>query len=473
MKTKHRKRTLIIGAGEAGNIFAGELQRHPEIGLEPIGFLDDDPDKQGKSLLGLPILGGTDELTDMASIHSIDVALIAIPSAKKEFIRYIIRLAHKANLDCKTVPKIAHILDGKTNTRDAKLEDLICRDPIDLDVTKLAEYIQEKTILITGAGGSIGSELARQLCQFKPKLILLFGRGENSIFEIHQDLSLEYPEAKHQGLIGDVRDKNRLEQVFKEYQPEVVFHAAAHKHVPLMEITPSEAILNNVIGTRNIVDLCLKYQVSHLVNISTDKAVNPTSIMGASKRIAELLISSAAPKVSKGAAFMSVRFGNVLGSRGSVLLTFTKQINRGGPITVTHPDMTRYFMLPREAACLVLQAGSLAENGKVYLLDMGKPIKIKQLAEDVIKFNRAKNIEIEITGIRDGEKLYEEMLTAGEGVNATTHEDIFSAPLDQVDFDILRKDVALLEEYAHNHDYQAIRTELKRLIPENLFADKE
>ncbi|ACO47034.1 putative capsular polysaccharide biosynthesis protein capD; putative membrane protein [Deinococcus deserti VCD115] len=468
-----RQRVLIVGAGEAGTLIAREMQRHPEAGLDAIGFLDDEPGKIRKRLLGLPVFGRVDDLVDVAKREEAQEILIAVPSATGDFVRHVVDLARDAELRYRIIPGVFEILSGDVNLqqiRDVNLEDLLRRPPVQLNTNEIAGYLRGRVVLVTGAGGSIGSELVRQLVSFTPAKILLFGRGENSIFGIQQELIRNWPDIDQVGLIGDVRDEARLRAVFERYRPEVIFHAAAHKHVPLMEETPSEAILNNVIGTQNVVELCLEFGVGRLVNVSTDKAVNPTSIMGASKRVAEMVVSAGAARAREGQAFVSVRFGNVLGSRGSVVPTFMAQIRAGGPITVTHPEMVRYFMTIPEAARLVLQAGGLAENGKVYVLNMGDPVKISDLAHDVIRLSGARNVDVVYSGIRPGEKLYEELLTSGEGVGATTHSEIYSAQLGLVNPHTIGRDVRALQNYAEQGDYMAIRQMLNRLIPENKFG---
>ncbi|WP_233554545.1 polysaccharide biosynthesis protein [Deinococcus cavernae] len=468
-----QRRVLIVGAGEAGTLITREMQRHPEAGLQPVGFLDDESGKQRQKILGLPVFGHVNDLPLISREQNVQEILIAVPSATGDFIRRVVDLAREAQVSYRIIPGVFEILAGNidiSQIRDVNVEDLLRRPPVELNNAEIAGYLRGRVILVTGAGGSIGSELTRQLCQYQPGTLLLFGRGENSIFSIQQELARTWPEVKQVGLIGDVRDDVRLRSVFQEYRPEVVFHAAAHKHVPLMEQTPSEAILNNVGGTYNVVKLSLEYGVRRLVNVSTDKAVNPTSVMGASKRVAEMVVSAGAARARDTQAFGSVRFGNVLGSRGSVVPTFMAQIRAGGPITVTHPEMVRYFMTIPEAARLVLQAGGLAENGKVYVLNMGQPVKIADLAQDVIRLSGAQNVDIVFSGIRPGEKLYEELLTSGEGSDATTHREIFSAKLGRVELSEFEKEFDTLMKHARVNDSSAIRADLARLIPENKFG---
>lgn len=467
------RRVLIVGAGEAGTLIAREMKRHPESGLLPLGFVDDEPSKAGRTILGLPIFGKVDELAQVAKAQGAEEVLIAVPSASGDFIRHVVDLASSAELKYRIIPGVYDILSGNVTIdqiREVDLEDLLRRTPVKLNIAEIAHYLTDRIILVTGAGGSIGSEIVRQIIAYNPKQVILFGRGENSIFSIQQEITRAWPEVKHIGLIGDVRDYDRLKAVFRDYQPQVVFHAAAHKHVPLMEQTPSEAILNNVVGTQNVVELCLEHGVERLVNVSTDKAVNPTSVMGASKRVAEMIVSAGAVRSKPDQAFVSVRFGNVLGSRGSVVPTFMAQIRAGGPITVTHPEMVRYFMTIPEAARLVLQAGGLAESGKVYVLNMGDPVKIADLARDVIHLSGAKDVDIVFSGVRPGEKLYEELLTSSEGTSSTTHSEIFSANLAQVEPALLKQQLDQLIANARAGNYPGVRADLAEMIPENKFG---
>ena len=467
------RRVLIVGAGEAGSMIAREMARHPEAGLQPIGFLDDRYKKHRQLIVGLPVLGRVQDLVSVARQMEAQEVLIAAPSAAGAFVRMVVDLAREAQVSYRIMPGVFEILSGQvsiTQIREVNVEDLLRRAPVHLNTEAIIDYVRGRCVMVTGAGGSIGSEIVRQVARFGPSRIILFGRGENSIFGIQQELIMDWPEIEHIALIGDVRDWARLNVVFRGERPDVVFHAAAHKHVPLMEVSPSEAVFNNIHGTANVAEMCLKYTVSRLVNISTDKAVNPTSVMGASKRVAEIVIAGAARRAKAEQAFVSVRFGNVLGSRGSVVPTFMAQIRAGGPVTVTHPDMRRYFMTIPEAARLVLQAGGLAQNGNVYVLNMGDPVRIQDLARDVIRLSGAQNIEIVYSGVRPGEKLYEELLTTSENVDATAHSEISTARLAEVDPDWIGQQVADLVQLAQQNDADALLRRLKHVIPENKFG---
>jgi FlaA1/EpsC-like NDP-sugar epimerase len=452
-------------------MLAREMVRRPDTGVIPIGYLDDDPTKRKKRFYAVPVLGTIDDMARVAMTHDIEEILIAMPSEGPEVIRRVLDKANEANLPHRAIPGIFDILNGSVNIsqlREVAIEDLLRRSPVTLDTTKIASYIHGRTVLVTGAGGSIGSEIVRQICAFDPARIILFGRGENSIFHIDAEMARLWPNIPRVAVIGDVRDSDVLDSVFRRHRPDVVFHAAAHKHVPLMEANPDQAIFNNVGGTKNLVELALQYEVERFVNVSTDKAVNPTSIMGASKRVAEEVVACAALRAAPVQQFVSVRFGNVLGSRGSVIPFFKEQIKRGGPVTVTHEGMTRYFMTIPEASQLVLQAGSLGENGTVFVLDMGEPVRIIDLANDLIRLSGlepGRDIEIEITGLRPGEKLFEELLTAEEGTSASMHEKIFRARRKPIDAALFEAQLESLFACAEQRDSVAIRSALASMIP--------
>lgn len=471
------KNVLIIGAGEAGTMIAREMLRHPEAGLKPIGFLDDDPAKKGIRILNLPVFGPIASLPEEVERHNIEEVLIAIPSGDGRLVRRVVDLSHKVNVSYRIIPGVYQVLSGAVSIsqiRKVDIEDLLGRKPIKLDIDAISKYLRGKRILVTGAGGSIGSEIVRQVACFDPEFMVLLGRGENSLFELELEIKASFPDLKYKLIIADVQNRQKLESVFKEIRPQVVFHAAAHKHVPMMEENVDQAIINNVGGTKNVAELALKWDVERFVNISTDKAVNPTSVMGASKRIAEMVVRYIASKAKPGQTFVSVRFGNVLGSRGSVIPIFKRQIAEGGPVTVTHPKMKRYFMTIPEAAQLVLEAAALPYNGKVYVLDMGEPVMIKNLAEDLIKlsgFTPYEDIDIVYTGLRPGEKLFEELLTAEEGTVESPHEKIFIANQNDIDESFCEK-LDYLLKVAHEGDVKEIIATIKSIVP-NFRVDKE
>jgi FlaA1/EpsC-like NDP-sugar epimerase/EAL domain-containing protein (putative c-di-GMP-specific phosphodiesterase class I) len=431
-----RDRVLIIGAGSAGVSLAQELQKNPQLGLLPVAFIDDDPEKLNLRIRSLSVVGNRHQIPKIAEALHARRAIIAMPTAPGAAIREIVDICRSKGVKTSTVPAIDEIINGRSlvkNIRDIKIEDLLRREPIQTNIASVRQFIKGKKVLITGAGGSIGSELCRQIFRCNPSEILLLGHGENSVFNIQQELEQYRQILKQEGrplssipnlevFVADLRARSRLEYGFERFKPEIVFHAAAHKHVPLMELNPPEAITNNVMGTKNLIDLALKYNVENFVMISTDKAINPTNVMGASKRVAEMLVMQAAK--TSGKPFVVVRFGNVLGSRGSVVPTFQKQIETGGPVTITHPDICRYFMTIPEAVQLVLQAAVLSRGGEVFMLNMGEPVKIVDLARDLIElsgYEVGKDIEIVFTGLRPGEKLYEELLNAGEEYQTTKH----------------------------------------------------
>lgn len=423
----NKKRTLIIGAGSAGGMIAKQLlQGHDE--LMPVGFIDDDQRKQGLYLAGLKVVGQVKQLDKVVQEMAIEHMIIAIPSLRKDELEIIFNECTKTKIKTQTLPFIEDIVMGEVKVnhiRDVKVEDLLGREPILLEDNHISEYIADQTVLVSGAGGSIGSEICRQVLKFSPKRLILLGHGENSIYSILLELEDEGSDIELIPVIADIQDKGRMIQIMTKYQPAVVYHAAAHKHVPLMEAHPEEAVKNNMIGTRNMAEAAHRSHVNVFVMVSTDKAVNPTSVMGSSKRLAEMLVQQM-NKVSA-TRFVAVRFGNVLGSRGSVIPLFKKQIEKGGPITVTHPDMVRYFMTIPEASHLVLQAGALAQGGEIFILDMGQPVRIYDLAKNLIKLSGYSNQEISIkfTGIRQGEKLFEELLNKEEMKDQQIHPHIY------------------------------------------------
>lgn len=424
-------RVLIIGAGEAGSMVAREMIRHPGMGLKPVGFLDDGKDKQRLVVEGVQVLGDVQTFDRLVLGDDYDEVVLAVPTASGEFIRRVRAMCAQAGAPLRIMPGVFELLSDTVSVsrlREVRIEDLLRREAVAVDLSAVRGYLEGKTVLVTGAGGSIGSEIVRQVLRCNVSKVVVLGRGENSIYGLLEELG--HTEAQLVPVITDVRDRVSLERTFKEHRPDVVFHAAAHKHVPLMEANPEQAILNNVEGTMNLVELAKQHGVRTLVNISTDKAVNPTSIMGASKRLAERIVTAASDAEH---LYVSVRFGNVLGSRGSVVPKFRAQIKAGGPVQVTHPDMIRYFMTIPEAVQLVLQAGALAEPKGVYFLDMGEPVRIAQLAEDLISLSGLKphvDIAVEFTGIRPGEKLYEELVVDGADVANTRHPKIFRTEAD-------------------------------------------
>lgn len=468
--TSPPKRVLIAGAGEAGVMIAREMTRHPEAGLQPQGFVDDDPSKKRAVFAGIPVCGSIDDIPAVVQDRGIEEVLISIPSASGALVRRIVELSRKAEVPHRIIPGIYEVLSGAVNIshiRDVDVADLLGREQVTLDMEAITRYLSGKRIMVTGAGGSIGSEIVRQLTRFFPEEIILVGRGENSLFELQMELKDISPQIAYRLVVADVQNRPKMAQLMKRYSPQVVFHAAAHKHVPLMEANADQAIINNVGGTRNVAELALENGVEHFVNISTDKAVNPTSIMGASKRIAEMIVRQCASRAGEGQSFVSVRFGNVLGSRGSVIPVFKQQIANGGPVTITHPDMKRYFMTIPEAAQLVLQAASLTNNGTVFVLDMGKPVLIRELAEDLIHlsgYQPYEDIDIVYTGLRPGEKLFEEILTAEEGTTATTHTKIYIANQGEIGEDFSNKLEHLLKTAAKNDRDEIFRT-IKQMVP--------
>ncbi|HJA11733.1 MAG TPA: polysaccharide biosynthesis protein [Candidatus Mediterraneibacter merdipullorum] len=424
-----RKRTMLVGAGSAASILIQETQRDSNSERNIVCIVDDNKNKKGKYLRNVPIVGAREDIPSMVQRYKIDEIIIAIPSATGEDIKGILEFCHETNAQVRILPAIAK---GFTESvaglvREVRYEDLLGRAPVKVNQTGIGEFIGGKTVLVTGGGGSIGSELCRQIVKYKPRRLIIFDIYENNAYDIQMELQRHYPELDITALIGSVRDYDRLEKMFREYRPQIIYHAAAHKHVPLMEVSPNEAIKNNCLGTLNVAKLADEYGAEKFTLISTDKAVRPTNIMGATKRICEMIIQSYAKK-SAHTQYAAVRFGNVLGSNGSVIPLFLKQIDEGGPVTVTHKEITRFFMTIPEAVSLVLQASLFATGGEIFVLDMGKPVKIYELAENLIRMKGYKpnqDIMIEIVGLRPGEKLYEEILMDEEGLTKTANEMIF------------------------------------------------
>ncbi|MEK7541218.1 MAG: nucleoside-diphosphate sugar epimerase/dehydratase [Patescibacteria group bacterium] len=461
-----KERTLIIGAGDAGEQILRSIISSKTSPYYPIGFIDDNPIKQGVSIHGYKVLGKISDISKIITNEQIKELIVALPSAGNTVIKKAVELGRKAGLKkIKIAPALSEVISGRVsfkNLKDVDAEDLLGREEVNLDTKQIELFIKDKTILVTGAAGSIGSELSKQTAKFKPSLLLLIDQDETGIFNISKELENNFFGLKIQPLIADIRDKERISEIFKKFQPKIVFHAAAYKHVPLMEENFDEAVKNNIFGTENLADISLKQNVEKFILISTDKAVNPTSVMGATKRVSEMICQAYNQKNKT--KFISVRFGNVLNSRGSVIPAFREQIKRGGPVEVTHRDMKRYFMLISEACLLVMRAGAMGQGGEVFVLDMGKPIKVWDLAKEMIKlsgFEPDKDIAIVFTGIRPGEKLFEEMLTAEEGTVATQNQKIFKAKLSAINPEALERQLKNIK----NLGKEEIISALKEIVP--------
>ncbi len=464
------KKLLIVGAGNAGEALLREIHRMSVAQYDVVGFVDDDPLKQGINIHGIPILGTVEKLPTICKEQNVEEIAIAMPSATHKQLRRVIQVCEGTKIRFRTIPSITDIASGRfsvSQIREVDISDLLGRESVQLDLDSIKNFLKDKVILITGAGGSIGSEMCRQVCNFEPKLLLLIEQAENPLFHIERELQTTFPKIKMKTIICNITDKTRVEEIFEKYKPQVVIHAAAHKHVPLMELNPGEAVKNNIIGTRTVADAANKYKATHFVMISTDKAVNPTSIMGSSKRIAEMYIQSL-NEIGE-TNYVTVRFGNVLGSNGSVVPIFKKQIAAGGPVTVTHPQMKRYFMTIPEASQLVLQAATMGKGGEIFVLDMGEPVKIVDLAKELITlsgFRPGEDIEILFTGMRPGEKLFEELSIEGENIQHTRHPKINIWQNISVDRDTLNTKIQELLEIAHTQDHEKIVQKIKELVPE-------
>ena len=463
-------RVMVVGAGEMGSMVIKDMKTAPESKGIPVVAIDDDKSKRGARIHGVKVTGGRKSIPRMAGRYNVDQIVLAIASAKKEDRQDILSICAKTGCKLKTVPALYEILEGDMEhpaVRDVDILDLLGRDEVDLNVEEISGYLKNKTVLVTGGGGSIGSELCRQIAHFHPKRLIIFDIYENNAYDLQNELLMKFPNLNLEVLIGSVRDRARVEHVFEVCRPDVVFHAAAHKHVPLMELSPGEAVKNNVFGTLNVAQACDKYGVKRMVMISTDKAVNPTNIMGATKRICELIIQYCS-RHSKNTDYMAVRFGNVLGSNGSVIPLFKRQIAAGGPVTVTHPDIIRYFMTIPEAARLVIQAGGMAHGGEIFILDMGEPVKIVDLARNLIRLSGLEpdvDIKIKYTGLRPGEKLYEELLLDSEGgCQKTSHQLIYIGKPIPFDEETFLADLESLRKVAGVDNVKMVEL-VHRLVP--------
>jgi FlaA1/EpsC-like NDP-sugar epimerase len=467
-------RVLLIGAGEAGVMVAKELVARPDLHLQPVGFLDDDSMKVRTYISGLPVLGTTQDAAEIANRFNIKRALITIANAPGQEIRRITELCRDAGLQTQIIPGIYEIVGGTVNlsrVREVAIEDLLGREPVKLDEDVVSASLRSRVVMVTGAGGSIGSELCRQICRFGPEKLVLLERFENALFEIHRELTAAFPHLAIEPRIADVCDIHRLSHIFEQSRPEIVFHAAAHKHVPMMEWNPGEAVKNNVGGTRVVATLADRYNVERFVLVSTDKAVNPTSVMGATKRVAEIYLQAFSQRSQT--RFVTVRFGNVLGSAGSVIPIFRQQIAKGGPVMVTHPEMRRYFMTIPEASQLVMQAGAMGQGGEIYILDMGEPVKIVDLARDLVTLSGLRpgeDIEIKFTGIRPGEKLFEELSTAAEHADKTKHPKVFIGRIKPHEWTHVVQGVDVLLDVAGGTEMDLVRRTLGELVPEYALA---
>jgi FlaA1/EpsC-like NDP-sugar epimerase len=466
------KRLLIIGAGNGGEKIYREIHNNANLQFTVIGFLDDDLAKVGRKIHGIPVLGRINDIKRIAKLVNADEALIAIPSATSSEMRNILAHCKECGIQFKTIPGMGELINGKVtvNTiREVDYRDLLGREMIKLDEDKIGSYIKKARVMVTGAGGSIGSELCRQICRFKPECIVLFERAESPLFEINHELEHDFGDIEIIPILADVQDKEQIEKAFEAYQPQTVFHAAAYKHVPMLEIQPWKAVDNNIQGTANLIEITNKFNVERFVFVSTDKAVRPANVMGASKRIAEMLIQSQNGCGLSPTKYMTVRFGNVVGSVGSVVPLFKKQIQKGGPVTVTHPDVTRFFMTIPEACQLILQAGAMGNGGEIFLLEMGTSIKIVDMARDLIRlsgFEPEEDIKIEYIGLRPGEKLYEELIIEGEDVIPTSHEKIMVLKGMDCNMQLLNGEINHLIHIAKDQESKKIKDKLKEIVPE-------
>lgn len=484
INSNEHKKMIIIGAGDAAEKVVREIYDNPKMKYRVVGFVDDDKNKVGKQIHGIKVLGRIDELKEIVKSEGVDEILIAAPSAVGKDMRRIVEICDATKIPYKTLPGLGEIINGKVSIktiRDISYKDLLGRPPVRLENVKISDFLKGKCVLITGAGGSIGSELCRQICKYGPSLVILFDAGESNLYSIQMELKHLVTYIKYRAVLGRIQDKALVDEVFRKYKPDVVFHAAAYKHVPLVERNPWEAVYSNIIGTDILVKTAIAHKVDRFILVSTDKAVRPTNVMGASKRIAEKIVQFHPSGSTK---FMSVRFGNVIGSSGSVIPLYRHQIEKGGPVTVTHPEITRFFMTIEESAQLILQAFTMGEGGEIFILEMGTPVKIVDMARDLIRLSGKEpdiDIEIKFIGLRPGEKLYEELITEGEGIVKTEHEKILVLRDERLSGDIeyynkldgLDEQIKELTHLADMHDAKGIKAKLKEIVPEYAISDDE
>lgn len=471
-------KVLIIGAGDAGEKILREIRENNALHYDVVGFIDDDMEKQGRTIHGIRVLGTVERLPKILTKENIQQILIAVPSANGDQIRHIVEACQKCNISYKILPGIGELIDGRVSVkllRDISYEDLLGRSPIHLNIKGIRNYLDGKTILITGCGGSIGSELCRQVVKYQPRSIILLDSSESNLFNIQMEMQNENYCRHCETILGRVQDETLMNNVFEKYKPEVVFHAAAYKHVPMLEKNPWQAVFNNIIGSRVVMEMAVKHHVDRFVLVSTDKAVRPTNVMGASKRVTELIMQC---QQGNSTRFMAVRFGNVVGSSGSVIPLFRRQIEQGGPVTVTHPEVNRFFMTIPEASQMILQAGTMGEGGEIFILRMGTPVKIADMARDLIRLSGKEpdvDIKIVYTGLREGEKLYEELITVGEDILPTGHEKVMvlrsnshfnGAKNPQEAKKHLYHELDELAKIAARHDAKGIKIKLKEIVPE-------
>jgi FlaA1/EpsC-like NDP-sugar epimerase len=472
---KHRsvlaesKPVLLFGAGDSGEVILREMLKHPEVTYDPVGFVDDDPAKKGRRIHGVQVLGTHKDIPELVEKHEVEEVIIAIPSAPSSVIRDVVEICDAAGVKCKTLPGVFELIDGTVDLnqiRDINVEDLLGREPVKIDVGEAEAYLKGSVVLVTGGGGSIGSELCRPIARYRPERLIILDHNENDTYYLMLEFRKEFPALNLSVVIGDIKDRPLLENLFEKFKPQIVFHAAAHKHVPLMQENITAAVGNNISGSKNLIETAEKYGAARFVLISTDKAVDPTGIMGTTKRIAEMVMQVCCQNSKT--KFMAVRFGNVIGSNGSVAPIFRKQIEAGGPVTVTHPEATRYFMSVSEATKLVLQAGAIGEGGEVFLLDMGEPVKIIDLARNLIRLSGLRpdvDIKIEFTGLRQGDEITEDLIGVKETVVKTKQDKVLIVQDGGFDHKSFPNDLELLEKLVAKHDVSGINVQMAKMVP--------